>query len=1324
MRSQWKRRPWVPAVGAVTAAVLAVGPLTASADPTPEEAAPERASSLVPPAQPEPEPARGDDEPGLVILQMAGEPVAGYDGGVPGYAATKSASGDRLDPGSPAASRYESYLLAQQEDALAEVGLGQDDLVDQFTTAFNGVAVEATPAQVRDLVLAGAVTGSWENETLYTQTISTPEELGLAGPDGAWEEWFGGADDAGAGVIVGVIDSGIVPENPSFAPRPGMSVPERWRGTCETSEGPTGFACNTKIIGARTYGEAYGNLLPSNEVPTPRDVNGHGSHTAGTAAGNADIPMAVDGVDVGVGSGIAPGAQIAVYKAAWGAEGGGTLAGIVAAIDDATADGVDVINFSIGASITEQVSPHGLALLGAAEAGVFVSAAAGNAGGGGEGTVENAYPWITTVGATTTARPSVKTLTFGDRTLQGNGFGEGVSGPVITGFRALVPGRQVDLIDGCAPGTLVEDLVRGSVMVCEDQGNPFVVSEYLTDLGAVGVVFFKSRGAGLPGYAIGYPGIPAIGLSSSSAGQFYSWANANTGAEVEISAVSETPAVSPELAWFSSLGPSRINKGALIKPDVVAPGVDIVAPFAPGPDDFLGISGTSMAAPHVAGLGALLRSANPDWSPARIRSALVTTAQNANTEGGPIERVGTAQTSDGVGAGMVRPAAAFDPGLVYEASSEDWQQYLCVTRPVPGSDCPAVPAPVSDLNEPAIAVRGLGLERVVPRTVTDATGEGGTWTAEVEHDEQIDVTVEPSTLTLEPGGSASFEVTITSLDRGDFLEPRRGTLTWVNGDTRVSSPIVAETSTLDLPEVVNGQDTTGSVTYPVGVGVDGSYETNTSPLVPIRKSNAGNGIVEYDFTNTRGPAYARFETRAEDYPAGVDIDLLLVVSDGLNLEFVAASQTRGSDEVIIAPGLRSDRAYTLVVVSDTPSIGRDRPFYEAVVTAPPALGEPDPPEDGDAEMAVSPETFDAAAGDSVDLTVSWEDLEPEQEYVGVVQAFTRRPLIADGTLITVGTRADWSAQAERWAGADRYETAALISEKFPDRVDTVYVAAGDGYADALASGPAAGRGLIPGIRQGGNSAPLLLVKPDGIPKDTVSALERLDPSRVVLLGGRTRVGDGVLEELEAMIGDGRVQRVEGRDRYGTAAALAQAFDPDRRRVYVARGDAGGLADALSAGALAGAENAPVVLVQEGRVPRDTAAALDHLNPVEIVIVGGEESIEEDVERELAEWGRVSRVGGADRYGTSAALAAQFDERPDRAYVARGDEFVDALAISSLAGGQRQPILLTQPTTLPRVIPPAIAALEPGTITAVGGETAISRAVLELLGDPGTYLPGD
>src|SRR3954464_2473314 len=375
--------------------------------------------------------SQATSRPTRYIVQMSELPVATYSGGVAGLAPTKKERGQKIDPADPQVAAYGAYLSGRHDQVLSNVGGGRK-LYD-YSVVFNGFAAELTDDQAEALrALAGVVTVTKDTE-VFADTSSTPAFLGLDGPTGLWNQ-LGGTARAGDGVIVGVIDSGIWPESESFSDRTGTNgngskggkldyhhMPD-WHGKCQNGEAFNGSDCNQKLIGARYYNAGQGGnagIDPDKpwEFNSARDYNGHGTHTSSTAAGNAGVQTSGPAKVFGSINGMAPHARLAVYKALWstkdGAEASGTTSDIVAAIDQAVADGVDVINYSISGTSTNFLDPAEIAFLNAADAGFLWGGWAGNSGPT-TATVAHPSPWLTTVAAGTHNRDGKGSVTLGN----------------------------------------------------------------------------------------------------------------------------------------------------------------------------------------------------------------------------------------------------------------------------------------------------------------------------------------------------------------------------------------------------------------------------------------------------------------------------------------------------------------------------------------------------------------------------------------------------------------------------------------------------------------------------------------------------------------------------------------------------------------------------------------------------------------------------------------------------------------------------------------------------------------------------------------------
>ncbi|MCW2811606.1 MAG: putative serine protease, partial [Friedmanniella sp.] len=320
LRGRAAGRTGLPAL-AVGVALLLL-PATAQADPTPR---------VAPPATPVRSAAPGDRADAPYVVTLAEAPVATYVGGVPGLAGTSPARGTGLDLAAPRTLDYRSYLRRRQAQVAAVAGIRP---TQRYTVALNGFAARLTPDQVRRLrATPGVVRVSPDALVHVTDQSRNVDYLKLSGASGLWHT-LGGRSRSGRGVVVGVVDTGIWPESASFAGHPlAATAPpasDRYRayrvgsqirmrkadghlftGTCESGQRFTAQSCSTKLVGARTFGTGWLAGVAAGDVDdfrSPRDGDGHGTHTASTAVGDADVPATVGGKSAGRVSGVAPGA--------------------------------------------------------------------------------------------------------------------------------------------------------------------------------------------------------------------------------------------------------------------------------------------------------------------------------------------------------------------------------------------------------------------------------------------------------------------------------------------------------------------------------------------------------------------------------------------------------------------------------------------------------------------------------------------------------------------------------------------------------------------------------------------------------------------------------------------------------------------------------------------------------------------------------------------------------------------------------------------------------------------------------------------------------
>lgn len=651
--------------------------------------------------------------------------------------------------------------------------------------ALNAFSTELSAQQAARLQGDKRVTSLAKDVMLKPTAVSSTEFLGLTGPSGVWAA-TGGVDTAGAGIVLGVLDTGIAPENPSFAgsplgatagAAPYYSAPGVTRfaktdggtftGVCQAGVQFTRSDCSTKIIGARYFVDGFGTgnigSVAQGEYLSPRDGDGHGSHTASTAVGVNGVEASASGQDFGAISGVAPAAKIAAYKVCWSGtdpasqdDDGCATSDTLAAIDAAVADGVDPINFSIGGgAATSTVSPEDQAFLGAASAGIFVAVSAGNDGPT-PSSADHAPPWYTSVEASTI--PSYEaTAVLGNGSSFAGASVTVARDPAVTPLtpltRPLVNAASVARAGATTPNLCLTDaldptLAAGKIVVCERGSNARVdKSAEVARVGGVGMVIVNV----IPGSLdLDNDSVPIIHLDAQFHDAVLAYA-ATPGATVTFKPGDLTGITppTPQVAGFSSRGPILADGSDVIKPDITAPGVAILAAGANASGEaptWEFLSGTSMSSPHIAGLAVLYLGERPTATPAEIESAMMTTAYNTvDGAGAPVTDPFTQ------GAGHVDPTKFFSPGLLYLNDLGDWLSFIEGA----GYDVldPAVmPIDPSNLNLASIGVGQLTAPETITRTVTST--QAGTFTAAVQGMAGIKTTVSPATLTFSAAGQA------------------------------------------------------------------------------------------------------------------------------------------------------------------------------------------------------------------------------------------------------------------------------------------------------------------------------------------------------------------------------------------------------------------------------------------------------------------------------------------------------------------------------------------------------------------------------------------
>jgi hypothetical protein len=935
--------------------------------------------------------APGDTAKRTYIVQMIKDPLVAYDGGVAGIPATKPDRGEKVDAQSPAARRYTAHLQGDHANALAQVG-GAEKLYD-YSVTFNGFAADLTSAQAAKLEKVDGVVAVTEDEIRQPDTSTTPHFIGLDAPTGLWTR-AGGPANAGENVIIGVIDTGIWPEHPSFSDKStGFGfprivygpVPSQWSGICQNGEEWNGRHCNRKLIGARYFVEGFGEdrVAPWDYI-SPRDYNGHGSHTTSTAGGNHGVQATGDAALLGKISGMAPRARVAMYKVCWeevGSDGGCANSDSVAAIDQAVEDGVDVLNFSISGTRTNFLDPVEVAFLFAADAGVFNAASAGNTAGA--STVAHPSPWVTTVAAATHDRGGIGSVTLGNgATYAGASLAAfSVSGPFIDSEAAGKAGANATEVRLCFLGTLDPAKVNGKIVLCDRGVNARIdKSLEVKQAGGIGMVLTNTAPIGVNA---DLHFVPTVHLESTDRAAVKAYA-ATPGATATIAKGQIATVPAPFMAGFSSAGPLLAGDGDVLKPDVTAPGVDVLAAVAPPGNHgrlFDLLSGTSMSSPHVAGLGAMLTQLHPDWSPMMQKSALMTTAYSVPSA-----------NQFNYGAGHVDASKAGDPGLVYDSGFLDWFGFLCGTGQLVSPSCAALEIDPSDLNQASIAIGQLAGRQTVTRTVTNVGSASETYTASFSGLSGVTAVANPASFTIAPGATQTFTVTFTRTS-ATLNSYALGFLTLTgSGGHVVRSPIAVKPVALSAPEQITGTGTSGSVPFTLQFGFDGTWSAAIRGLIPADKragnvaqdpdstfdtenpdANGAPGTTRHDYVVPAGTTYARFslfDNENDGTTDDLDMYVYRVNADGTKtLVGVSGGGTAEEEVNLVDPAAATYNVYVHGWQTDGPDTNYN--LFGWILGSTNA-----------GNSTLTPSSGTAATGASQSVTFAWSGLTAGTKYLG------------------------------------------------------------------------------------------------------------------------------------------------------------------------------------------------------------------------------------------------------------------------------------------------------------------------------------------------------
>jgi subtilisin family serine protease len=995
--------------------------------------------------------AHAEAERKSYIVQLVDKPVATYTGQVAGLAATMPVQGQRLNVDAADVQAYISYLDNKQNDVINTVT--NAEVTHKYDVVFNGFAALLTDDEVRALKKNSGVAAVTADSVMQLDDSYVNSFIGLDQSGGLWQQ-LGGTGSSGEDIIIGIVDGGIWPENASYADRvdsngnPSHSgstlvygaPPAKWKGACDTGEGFSVANCNNKLIGARFY-KSSSQTLHWTEFNSARDSvagtegsGGHGSHTSSTAGGNGNVEVQTGGVSLGRTSGVAPRARIAAYKVCWTdgvtAKNGCATANSVAAINQAVKDGVNVINFSIGPSsgggtfneATEQ------AFLGAAAAGVFVAASAGNSGPTATAPAPASHisPWLTTVGNSTHDR-----LYLGDAVLGNGKTVSGTSGnantpaaPLILSKDAGLPGVNPTQLAQCyGPADLVAALldpakVAGKVLVC-DRGSNVLVNKSANGktAGAVGVIIANVEGGAATILSAPHT-VSTVHITKENGkivkdyvAAFPTTANSSLG---NLRAIVDTSVKAPIMNGSSSRGPN-VASANILKPDLTAPGTDILAAVTAGLSkdernavaaggvspvaDWAFYTGTSMASPHVAGVAALLKQRHSDWTPAAIKSALMTTAYDTYNDGqtSGVAWDATAKNTGtlpwGQGAGHISPTSAADPGLVYDISPLEYSRFLCGQGLIyTAAYCSSIGGSIAaqNLNLASLTAGNVLGSMTLTRTVTNVGENTATYNATASVP-GYKVEVQPSQLVLAAGAKATFTVKVTRVD-APIDTWAYGKLVWSDGSHVVRSPLTVRGSALAAPAGVYSEATTGSKILTIGTGFAGTMSAVKGGLIPasletrtvvqgtsLSTANAqcaaggAAGVNLHTVTIPSGTIAARFslfDDEVQGATAGLS-DLDLVVIKGTTVVASSGGDTANESAQLLNPAAGD---YKVCVIGYAPKGGSATYALSSWLVQSTSTG-------GNFKVNAP---SSATIGGTASVGVSWSGLPVGKRYVGAV----------------------------------------------------------------------------------------------------------------------------------------------------------------------------------------------------------------------------------------------------------------------------------------------------------------------------------------------------
>ncbi|KAI5647317.1 hypothetical protein M9H77_33322 [Catharanthus roseus] len=683
-----------------------------------------------------------------------------------------------------------STLKGSEDDA-------RESLVYSYTRSFNAFAANLSRDEVGMLSSMDEVLSVFPNRYHKLHTTKSWEFIGLT-PTAKRNH------QVESNIIVGLLDTGITPQSESFKDDGLGPPPAKWKGTCGHFANFSG--CNNKLIGARYF--KLDKFPDPDDILSPIDVDGHGTHTSSTLAGSLVPDASLYGLAKGTARGAVPSARVAMYKVCWASSGCADM-DVLAAFDAAIADGVDIISISLGGlSGGYTADPIAVGSFFAMKKGILTVASAGNDGPD-LGGVANHAPWLLTVGASSIDR------NFRSRILLGNGqtvSGVGVntfdpkqnSYPLASGNDVAKDSQSKNSSSLCIEESMDPKKVKGKIVYCKLAS--WGADSVIKSLGGIGTILENDQYLDAAQIFMA----PATMVNSTTGIKISNYIDSTRTPSAVIYKSEEVKIKAPFIASFSSRGPNPGTKH-LLKPDIVAPGIDILASYTPMRSltglkgdtlysKFTLMSGTSMACPHVSGAAAYVKSFHLNWSPAAIKSAIMTTAT-------PMSPKMDKDAEFAYGAGQVNPVKALNPGLVYDMNDLSYIQFLChegynesslanlvrqgyinCSKLIPALGEDAINYPTMQLSLKNDQEPTTGIFR---RRVTNVGPARSIYSATIQSPKGVEIIVKPKTLTFtRVSQKQSFKVVVKAKPMSRTVTMVSGSLTWRSSSHTVRSPIV------------------------------------------------------------------------------------------------------------------------------------------------------------------------------------------------------------------------------------------------------------------------------------------------------------------------------------------------------------------------------------------------------------------------------------------------------------------------------------------------------------------------------------------------------